>query len=128
MWHDWDYTSIRMKKTLLLALFLCAGRLLRTDDVPATEAQTHVGETTTVCGKVTGVHYAGTSRGKPTFINFDKPYPNQDFTVMIWDDERAGFGNLEKYTGRQVCAHGVITEYRGKPEMVLHNPDALQAK
>jgi hypothetical protein len=35
-------------------------------------------------------------RGKPTFINFDRPYPNQDFTVMIWHDERAGFGSLER--------------------------------
>ena len=33
------------------------------------------------------------SKGKPTFINFDKPYPSQDFTVMIWDDDRAEFGN-----------------------------------
>jgi hypothetical protein len=46
----------------------------------------HAGETATVCGTVTGVHYAASSKGMPTFINFDKPYPNQDFTVMIWDD------------------------------------------
>ena len=117
-----------MKKTLLLALFVCVGRLLRADDIPAAQAYSHVGETATVCGIVTGVHYAATSRGKPTFINFDKPYPNQDFTVMIWDDERAGFGSLERYTGRQICAHGVVTEYRGKPEMVLRSPEALQAK
>jgi hypothetical protein len=95
-WHV-NYTSIRMKKTLLLALFLCAAQTVRADDVPASEASSHVGETATVCGKVTGVHYAANSKGKPTFINFDKPYPNEDFTVMIWDDDRAGFGNLEKY-------------------------------
>ena len=108
-----------MKKTLLLVLFLCAGQTLRADDVPASEAYSHVRETATVCGKVTGVHYAANSKGKPTFINFDKPYPNQDFTVMIWDDERAAFGSLERYSGRQVCARGVITEYRGKPERLL---------
>ena len=62
--------------------------------MPASEAYSHVRETATVCGKVTGVHYAANSKGKPTFINFDKPYPNQDFTVMIWDDERAAFGVL----------------------------------
>jgi hypothetical protein len=126
-WHV-NYTSIRMKKTLLLALFLCAAQTVRADDVPASEASSHVGETATVCGRVTGVHYAANSKGKPTFINFDKPYPSQDFTVMVWDDDRAGFGNLDKYTGRQICAHGVITEYRGKPEMILRSPDALQAK
>ena len=117
-----------MKKTLLLALFLCAGQTLRANDVPGSEAYTHVGETATVCGKVTGVHYAANSKGKPTFINFDKPYPSQDFTVMIWDDDRPGFGNLEKYAGQQVCAKGVITLYRGKPEMVLREPGALQTK
>jgi len=98
--QDVDYTSIRMKKTLLLVLFLCAGWTLRADDVPATEAQTHVGENTTVCGKVTGVHYAANTAGKPTFINFDKPYPNQDFTVMIWDDDRPDSGILR---GTQVA-------------------------
>jgi hypothetical protein len=117
-----------MKKTLLLLLFLCAGRTLRADDVPATDAQAHVGETATVCGKVTGVHYAANSKGKPTFINFDKRYPSQDFTVMIWNDDRPGFGDLEKYAGHQVCAQGVITMYRGKPEMVLHSAEALKSK
>jgi hypothetical protein len=75
--------------------------------------------------KVSGLHYAERSRGKPTFINFDKPYPNQDFTLMIWDDDRPGFGNLGKYAGHQVCARGVITEYHGKPEMVVHDPSSV---
>lgn len=117
-----------MKKTLLLALLLSAARLLRAQDLQASEALAHIGETTTVCGKVTGVRYAANSRGKPTFINFDKPYPSQDFIVMIWDNDRAAFGNLERYTGHEACARGAITEYRGKPEMVLRAPDTLQAK
>jgi hypothetical protein len=99
--------------------------LLRAQSITAAEAYSHEGEMATVCGKVTGVHYAANSRGKPTFINFDKPYPSQDFTVMIWDDDRPAFGNLDKHTGGQLCAHGVITEYRGKPEMVIHSPEAL---
>ena len=76
-----------MRKTFLLALLLSALRLLNAEDFTASEAAAHVRETVTVCGKVTGTHYAAASRGKPTFINFDKPYPNQDFTVMVWDDD-----------------------------------------
>jgi hypothetical protein len=34
------------------------------------------------------------SKGKPTF-NFDPRYRSQDFTVMIWDDDRRGFGDLD---------------------------------
>lgn len=107
---------------------LLAPPLLRAQSSTAAEANSHVGETTTVCGKVSGVHTAAASRGKPTFINFDKPYPSQDFTVMIWDDERPAFGNLEKYVGRQVCVYGAITMYRGKPEMILRDPETIRAK
>ena len=43
---------------------------------------------------------------------------------MIWDEDRPGFGNRDRYTGRQICVHGAITEYRGKPEMALRGPGA----
>jgi|ERR1700733_4159027 hypothetical protein len=101
-----------MRKTLLLAVLLFSGRLLCADEIPAAQAYAHAGETATVCGNVTGIHTATGSKGKPTFINFDKRYPNEDFTVMIWDDDRPGFGDLGKYAGREVCAHGAITMYR----------------
>jgi hypothetical protein len=100
-----------MNKTLLLAMLLVAPPLVRSQSIAAADAYSHAGETTTVCGRVSGTHQAAGSKGKPTFINFDKPYPSQDFTVMIWDDERAAFGNLEKYAGRRVCAHGTISVY-----------------
>lgn len=116
-----------MKETLVLALLFSAGSLVA-DEVPAAQANNHVGENTSVCGLVTGIHQARNSRGKPTFINLDKPYPAQDFTVMIWDDDRPAFGNLDQYNGKQICAHGRITEYHGKPEMVLHSANSLTEK
>jgi hypothetical protein len=50
----------------------------------AVEAKDHIGEQATVCGKVASTRYAATSRGKPTFLNLDKPYPSQVFTILIW--------------------------------------------
>jgi hypothetical protein len=129
--HELLHSVTKMKKTIVLAtsllimLLLCPA-WLRSQNIAASNASSHVGETATVCGMVTGVHYA--AKGKPTFINFDKPYPSQDFTVMIWDEDRTGFGDLQKDAGRKVCAHGPITMYRGKPEMVLRDPAALEAK
>jgi hypothetical protein len=110
--QSWDYTSIRMKKALILGCSYPPGTLLRAEDLPAAQPSAPVGETATVCGKVTGVHYAANSRGKPTFINFDRPYPSQNFTVMIWDDDQAGFPNVDGWTGHQLCARGVIKVYR----------------
>ena len=117
-----------MRKTLLLVSLLSIGPLVLADNIPAAEASSHTGENATVCGTVTGVHFAAGSKGKPTFINFDRPYPHQDFTVMIWDEDRVRFGDLTKYDGHRACATGVISQYKGKPEMILHSPEALQAK
>ena len=41
----------------------------------AAEANSHVGQPATVWGRVAGAHYASGSKGQPTFINLDKPYP-----------------------------------------------------
>lgn len=43
--------------------------------IEATEAKEHVGEEATVCGRVVSTRYAATSRGSPTFLNFERPYP-----------------------------------------------------
>ena len=41
---------------------------------------------------VASAHYAERSKGQPTFINLDKPYPNAPFTVLIWGSDRGKFG------------------------------------
>lgn len=73
------------------------------------EAKNHVGETSTVCCKVASARYAVSSRGKPTFLNLGQPYPNQVFTVVIWEDDRPKFGRPEiEFENKQVCVTGRI--------------------
>jgi hypothetical protein len=51
------------------------------------------------------VHYAAKSRGNPTFINLDKPCPNEIFTVLIWGSDRPKFGDPEEsYRSKHICA------------------------
>lgn len=89
----------------------------------AAEAKDHVGETATVCGSVASTRYASSTKGQPTFLNLDKPYPNQIFTVVIWGSNRAKFGTPEvDYRGKQICVTGKITEYRGIPEVSANEP------
>lgn len=92
----------------------------------AAEARKHVGENATVCGLVVDVHFASGSKGLPTFVNLDKPYPNQIFTVLIWGDDLPKFTeNPAKWQGRKVCATGTISEYRGSPEIVASSKDQV---
>ena len=91
----------------------------QTKNITATEAKDHVGDRATVCGKVASTHYAKNSKGEPTFLNLDEPYPKEIFTILIWGSDRGKFGTPEsEYKSLQVCVTGKITSYRGVPEIV----------
>ena len=63
-------------------------------------------------------HYAKSSKGEPTFLNLDEPYPREVFTILIWRSDREKFGSSEiEYKGLRVCVTGKITSYRGVPEI-----------
>ena len=115
-------------KLTVLSFFVSVGLLAQAaDKLTAAEARSHIGENATVCGIVASTHYAARSRGNPTFLNIDKPYPNQIFTVLIWGSDRPKFGAPETlYRDKKTCTTGTITSYRGVPEMVVHNPDQIQ--
>jgi DNA/RNA endonuclease YhcR with UshA esterase domain len=92
----------------------------------AAEAKEHFGENATVCGEVVSTRYAASTKGQPTFLNLDKPYPNQVFTVVIWGDNRSKFGKPEDdYKGKRICVSGKITAYAGLPEIVADDPKQI---
>lgn len=97
--------------------------------ISAAEAKNHVGERGTVCGQVVSTHYAARSRGNPTFINLDKPYPDQMFTVLIWGSDRPKFGDPEEmYRNKHICATGKISDYKGVPEIVAYEPSQINVR
>ena len=99
----------------------------QTKQITAAEAKNHVGERAKVCGKVATARYASSSKGQPTFLNLDEPYPKQVFTVLIWGSDRSKFGEPEStYRDQRVCVTGKITSYRGEAEIVANDPDQLQ--
>jgi hypothetical protein len=94
--------------------------------ITATEAKDHVRENRTVCGKVVSTHYPTSSKGQPTFLNVDEPYPKEVFTILIWGNDRARFGEPEtKYKDAKVCKTGKITSFRGKAEVIATEPSQI---
>jgi hypothetical protein len=91
------------------------------------QAKNHIGENATVCGVVASTHFAASSRGEPTFLNLDKRYPNQIFTILIWGSYRAKFGAPEReYANKSICVTGAIEEYRGAAEIIAHDPSQIK--
>lgn len=109
------------------AVIVCAAGA-QSHAIPAREAKDHIGESGTVCGKVVGIHYAARSKGQPTFLNFDEPYPREDFTVVVWGSDRDKFGDLSAHQDKRVCVTGKITSFRGEPEIVAKQPSQVESQ
>src|SRR5258708_16719359 len=110
----------------LLALAFCIPVNAQKKLTPS-EAKEHFGETATVCGEVVSTRYADSTKGQPTFLNLDKPYPNQVFTIVIWGNNRNKFGTPENdYKGKRDCVSGKITAYAGLPEIAVDEPKQIK--
>jgi DNA/RNA endonuclease YhcR with UshA esterase domain len=122
---------MRSRSLLLSVVFLvgCFAQAIAANTLTAEEAKNHVGENATVCGVVASTHYAARSRGNPTFVNLDKAYPNQVFTVVIWGEDLTKFSSRPTtWDGKRVCATGVISSYRGSPEIVARSPGQIKVE
>jgi hypothetical protein len=101
----------------------------QTGQITAPEAKNHVGEKTTVCGKVASTHFASGSKGQPTFLNLDEPYPKETFTILIWGSDRPKFGKPEDtYRDKNVCVTGKITSHKGVPEIMASEASQIQTQ
>jgi hypothetical protein len=107
-----------LKKAVLLA-FMLTPVFADAQNIPASDASKHLGEQGTICGRVAEVKVMTTVSGTPTFIDFEKPYPNQTFTAVIWEHDKASVGSVPRVG--ILCVKGTITEYRGRPQVVLHS-------
>ena len=87
--------------------------------IPSKETSQYIGKVVIVCGYVVDSRYAASSTGQPTFLNFDYPYPNHTFTIVIWGQNRTNFSTPpeKKYMSKNVCIDGYIDSYKGKPQI-----------
>jgi DNA/RNA endonuclease YhcR with UshA esterase domain len=126
---DGDYIMRPLRVPVLLCVFAIISLSVpaQTKTIAAAEAKNHIGESATVCGKVVSSRYADRSKGAPTFLNLDEPFPKQIFTIVVWGDNRPKFGEPEnKYTDKRICVTGKITSYRGSPEIVATDPKDIE--
>jgi DNA/RNA endonuclease YhcR with UshA esterase domain len=96
----------------------------------AEEAKNHLGETVTVCGVVRDARFLESSATQPTLLNLGAAFPNQHLTIFISKEVRASLANQpeEFYQGKKVCVTGKVTEYRGKPQIVLVKKEDLKTE
>jgi DNA/RNA endonuclease YhcR with UshA esterase domain len=114
-----------MKLLSILTVALCLtaaasqSRADETNSLPLTigtaQAADNIGKQVTVTGVVAQVSF----RPSLVFLNFDKPYPNSPFTVIIRNKSTNEFENLAALKGKSVAVKGKVIDYNGKPEIEL---------
>ena len=75
-----------------------------------------------VTGKVVEVFESD----KAIHLNFGKPRPAQNFTVLVTQAKARSFPGLKEMKGKTLEATGRISEYGGKPIMYLGEPKDLK--
>jgi hypothetical protein len=116
--------------SIILAAGLAAGSVGAQDEarIRSQEAKNHAGEFVEVCGVIADANYARRSRGSPTYLNFDQPYPEHEFTAIVWGKDRREFPfQPEDLEGYRACVYGKVEMYRGKAQIVLVRPEQIAA-
>jgi hypothetical protein len=116
--------------SLLLVLMLDAQTVIGDQRLTPSEAGAYVGKRATVCGQVASANFAAQSRGRPTYLNLDRPYPNQTFTAVIWGENLDKFPETpeQAYRGKRLCVTGTISTNRGLPQIIVGHPRQISAE
>ncbi|MBK8965329.1 MAG: DNA/RNA non-specific endonuclease [Lewinellaceae bacterium] len=82
------------------------------------------GEQITVCGTVVGSRY---SRSGNLWLNLDKQYPNQLFSVFSRKADLANFSEDPKaaFENRQLCFTGKVENFNGTPTMNIDREEQV---
>ena len=96
------------------------------DVVSACEAGQYLGRELIIEGKVVDAYHD--SKNNTVFLNFDKAYPNQCFTGVIFSLDLYKFvkNPEDYYSNKTVRIMGEVKEYQGKPEIILETPNQIE--
>ena len=96
------------------------------DVVGACEAGKYLGRELIIEGKVADAYHD--SKSNTVFFNFEKVYPNQCFTGVIFSSNLYKFvqNPEDYYLNKTVRIMGEVKEYQGRPEIILETPNQIE--
>ena len=108
--------------TLVLLLFSLPS--FAQDRITPAQAASYIGKQVMVCGRGMSARYSSKSKGQPTFLNLDKPFPDHVFTAVIWGEARAKFKSPPEilYRDKRVCVSGKVQSFKGLPQIEVNEP------
>jgi DNA/RNA endonuclease YhcR with UshA esterase domain len=116
-------------KTILIVIFCFAEvAAFAQTQIKIEDAKINEGDSVKICNKIFSGKYLASAKDPVTLLDFGGNYPDQLLTLVIHNDTRNLFNKPpeEYYKGAQVCVTGVIKIFKGKPEILINNPNQIQ--
>ena len=115
-----------MKKTGILVAIILIAKVMMGQIVSADSAKYYNGKIVTVKGTVMST-FKTTGDKKSLVLNFNKPFPDQSFQVIIYEEDFPKFkypfpDNLKD---KIVYVKGKVRMVKGKPEIMVNAPDQI---
>jgi hypothetical protein len=118
-------------KNLVIVLFLVLSTLCFSQDTITTDkVKDYMDKEVHVIGKVVSYKLAAESKNT-NYINIDKPYPENIFTVVITNNylEKLNI-KIEDLKDKNIYIKGKITTYKNDPKQIpqIYNPISIVVK
>ncbi|MCX7954220.1 MAG: DNA/RNA non-specific endonuclease [Bacteroidales bacterium] len=90
------------------------------------EAEKYINSKATVCGTVVATRVLKDAKG--VILNLDQNFPNNLFTVTIWQNNIPNFSFEPAIflKDKKICVTGLITKYKGTPTMEIRNEKQIE--
>ena len=88
----------------------------------AKQTAKYIGKNAVVSGYIADVY----KNEKVAYLNFDGKFPKNSCAAVIFKDNFGKFGDLNRFKNKNVEVSGIITEYNGKPQIILKSTSQLK--
>jgi DNA/RNA endonuclease YhcR with UshA esterase domain len=115
-----------MKKQFLFLFLFSPFAYSQNTIIIADEAVNFINKEVVLRGKVIEIYEHFSPKSHLFFINIDKKYPENEISILIYEDVANEIKALKNLTNKIVKIKGIVTIYKEKPQIIIKKPEDLQ--
>ena len=94
--------------------------------IESRKASLYVDKWVMACGMLAEINHLPNRH----YMNFDRKYPNQSLTALVWNKDYRWFenryGKIDNYVGHRFCVSGTIVATQNRLQINVTNPQFIR--
>jgi hypothetical protein len=86
------------------------------------QASKYIGKNAVITGYIADVF----KNEKVAYLNFDAKFPKNSCAAVIFKGDFSKFGDLNRFKNKNIQVDGIISEYNGKPQIILKSTSQVK--